>query len=294
MLSRVMRSCANRTARVTALAYLLGLAGCGPSIEESAETPAADGLTTTYVEMIEPFTGMDLQRDAPERPADLVVKELAKGSGEAIHYGMIGRFQVIGSLANGEIFQNTFKGDGSEPTVARLLPPAVTEGFALGVDGCKVGERRLIKVPSRLGYGDRADFSHEAMIPAHSALVYDVELVEVVRDLAIKILVEGTGEELRHGKTGRFHYTGVLAEDGRMFDASPPGQARPFAVGPGVIQGWALGLPGMKVGEKRRLRVPSDLAYGEAGVTTRPGQPPSIIGPDADLVFDVELIEIMP
>lgn len=285
-----MSSCAKRTA----LAAILGLTACGAGIEAGPETPVGDNLTPKYVELIEPFSGRDLQQDAPPRPADLIVKEISPGSGEAIGYGMIGRFHYIGSLANGKVFQNTYKGDDPTPAVFRLLPPAVPEGLALGLDGCKVGERRVIQVPSKLAYGERADFSHHAMIPPHAALVYEVELVEVVRGLAIKILTEGTGAELAHGQTGRFHYTGVLAEDGRMFDASPPGQPRVFAVGPGVIAGWALGLPGMKTGEKRRLRVPSELAYGKAGGPSRPGAPPSIIGPDADLVFDVELVEILP
>jgi len=83
------------------------------------------------------------------------------------------------------------------------------------------------------------------------------------------------------------HYTGTLFEDGTEFDSSiPRGDAFTFTLGVGqVIKGWDDGLKGMCIGEKRKLIIPSDLAYGKRG------SPPVIPG-DATLVFDVELIGI--
>ncbi len=82
------------------------------------------------------------------------------------------------------------------------------------------------------------------------------------------------------------HYTGKLA-DGKVFDTSHQDKDEPrnFQVGGGVIAGWEEGLPGMKVGEIRRLSIPPELAYGEQG------NPPAV-PPNAPLVFEVELIAI--
>ncbi|KIJ31261.1 hypothetical protein M422DRAFT_214367 [Sphaerobolus stellatus SS14] len=85
----------------------------------------------------------------------------------------------------------------------------------------------------------------------------------------------------------QMHYTGALI-DGTKFDSSlDRGQPFTFYLGAGqVIQGWDQGLLGMCVGEKRRLRIPSDLGYGQRG------SPPNI-PPGATLVFDVELLDIL-
>lgn len=97
--------------------------------------------------------------------------------------------------------------------------------------------------------------------------------------------VVGTGDEVKPGDTVTAHYTGALAKDGTIFDTSVDrGQPATFPLS-GVIAGWQEGVPGMKVGGKRRLLIPAAQAYGEQG------SPPSI-GPNEPLVFDIELVKI--
>ncbi len=105
-------------------------------------------------------------------------------------------------------------------------------------------------------------------------------------DLKIENLKEGTGAEAVNGKRVSVHYTGTLT-DGKKFDSSVDrGQPFTFVLGAGqVIRGWDLGVAGMKVGGKRKLTIPSELAYGERGAG-------GVIPPNATLIFEVELLEV--
>lgn len=101
----------------------------------------------------------------------------------------------------------------------------------------------------------------------------------------IEDLVAGTGPEAVHGKDVEVHYTGWLL-DGTRFDSSVGGDPFVFRLGAGeVIEGWDRGVAGMKVGGKRKLTLPPDLAYGARGA-------PPVIPPHATLVFEVELLGV--
>jgi peptidylprolyl isomerase len=108
-------------------------------------------------------------------------------------------------------------------------------------------------------------------------------------ELVIDDLIDGDGDQAQTGDTVEVHYVGVLFDTGEEFDASwNRGQTFSFALGQGqVIQGWDQGFEGMKVGGRRRLTIPSDLAYGPNGSGPT-------IGPDATLVFVVDLVSVTP
>ena len=104
--------------------------------------------------------------------------------------------------------------------------------------------------------------------------------------LTITDLTLGEGAEAAAGETVVVHYRGTL-ENGKQFDASYD-RVTPFSfpLGAGrVIKGWDEGVQGMKVGGKRKLVIPPDLAYGSRGAG-------GVIPPDATLIFEVELLDV--
>jgi FKBP-type peptidyl-prolyl cis-trans isomerase len=137
---------------------------------------------------------------------------------------------------------------------------------------------------------DSTDADADASDSSSSAAdeyVDPINEAEITGSLVIVDTLEGSGEEAKAGDTVNVIYTGYLA-DGKVFDSTERNGGTPFTftLGEGrVIQGWEQGLLGMKVGGKRHLVIPADLAYGEAGSGTT-------IPPNSTLAFEVELVSI--
>jgi peptidylprolyl isomerase len=106
-------------------------------------------------------------------------------------------------------------------------------------------------------------------------------------ELAVDDIEVGAGDEAVPGKTVEVHYVGVSKRSGEQFDASwDRGDTFKFGLGKGqVIRGWDEGVKGMKVGGRRRLTIPADMAYGKRGAG-------GVIGPDETLVFVVDLVAV--
>jgi peptidylprolyl isomerase len=107
------------------------------------------------------------------------------------------------------------------------------------------------------------------------------------KKLVVKEIEEGSGEEAVSGDEVTVQYVGVDYKNGKEFDSSwSRSEPFTFTLGEGqVIPGWDQGVAGMKVGGRRELIIPPELAYGETGA------PPSI-GPNETLVFVIDLLEI--
>ena len=119
-------------------------------------------------------------------------------------------------------------------------------------------------------------------------------MTEITTDSGLRYtdIQTGSGETATgKGQTAIVHYTGWLktedGEKGQKFDSSVDrGDPFQFTLGGGVIAGWNEGVQGMKVGGQRQLIIPAALGYGDRGAG-------NVIPPNADLIFDVELIEIV-
>jgi peptidylprolyl isomerase len=107
------------------------------------------------------------------------------------------------------------------------------------------------------------------------------------KQLQVKEVEAGTGAEAKKGDTVSVQYVGVGYESEEEFDSSwSRNEPFPFQLGAGmVIPGWERGVEGMKVGGRRELIIPPELAYGEAG------SPPAI-GPSETLIFVIDLLAV--
>ncbi|WP_254503961.1 FKBP-type peptidyl-prolyl cis-trans isomerase [Duganella vulcania] len=215
-----------------------------------------------------------------------------------------------------------FKGDKVESSVDTGKPATP---FTVGVGGVvtgwdqailgvapvaamKVGGKRTAILPANLVYGansravpDPNPYGYKA-IPAYSAIVYDFELVNVVKGstpvvvppptslLSVDTLV-GTGATVAAGQTVTVNYA-LYLYDGTRTDLRGPqvesnmgATAQDFVLtNSNVITGWVQGIPGMKVGGKRTLTIPPDLGYGAVAHGTIP--------PNSTLIFDIVLVGV--
>ena len=205
-----------------------------------------------------------------------------------------------GYFLDGNIFDSS--SDRNKPFTFLLGKKQVIAGWDEALMLMHKGEKFRVIVPYQLGYGEKG---YQGVIPPKTTLVFDMELVDtkppvklVAYDVTGKevkttesglkyILVnKGTGAKAEPGMKVKVHYTGYF-EDGKVFDSSVErGEPIEFGLGQGmVIKGWEEGISLMNVGDKMRLIIPYQLAYGEAG------RPP-VIPAKSQLTFDVELVNV--
>ncbi len=172
--------------------------------------------------------------------------------------------------------------------VSQFVTP-VGEAVAKNLDQSGMADAAPVQVASAVST-DAADLlaTPQSSSDAQEApeTMADETLTTTDSGLQYVDLTEGDGASPEQGQTVEVHYTGTL-EDGKKFDSSRD-RNRPFKfkIGVGqVIKGWDEGVASMKVGGRRKLVIPADLAYGSRGAG-------GVIPPDATLIFDVELLGV--
>lgn len=205
-----------------------------------------------------------------------------------------------GFLKDGKMFDSSL--DRNQPLVVDIgkgkLFPGLDEAIALMHNG----EKGRFIIPSKLAFGERGG----GPVPPNADIIMDLEVIDV-KDIPVPVKYDTTGiapkttasglkyfeiklsgnpEMPKAGQTVKVHYSGYLA-DGKMFDSSVErGQPIEFPLGQAqVIPGWEEGIALMHMGDKFRLVIPYQLAYGEQGRAP-------VIPPSAQLTFDVELVGI--
>lgn len=136
-------------------------------------------------------------------------------------------------------------------------------------------------------FGVRSFGGPSVELSGPQAILDELQQTGAVSALHTYDFTVGTGEEAKNGDLIAVHYTGVLP-DGTVFDSSyDRGEPLVFQLGAGqVIQGWEQGLRGIRVGGRRLIAIPPSLGYGANSIGSIPA--------NATLIFDVELIQILP
>ncbi len=309
----------NRSLIAVAVGAVLAAVALGLMLKGTTPpaAPPPENLPETKVERPEtpaPKPPPKSGRHAPDGPAapgpltttasGLQYSDLAVGTGDAPQQGSVVVVEYTGWLqSNSRMFDSSF--NGHKPFSFVIGTGNVIPGWDEGVMSMREGGKRQLVIPADLGYGQRGA---PPEIPGGSTLVFDVELLDVkaprpgppetFQKVAEKDLsktpsglqyhdfVVGTGAQPEPGQKVSVEYTGWLP-DGTRFDSSwlrnDPIQ---FPLGKGrVIKGWDEGVSTMKIGGKRQLVIPFDLAYGEKG------RPPKIPA-KSTLIFEVELVGV--
>lgn len=232
----------------------------------------------------------------------LKMVDLEVGDGPEIKPGELASVHYTLWREDGEVVDSTL--DRGRPFNFVLGAHQVIPGLEEGVAGMKVGGVRQLVVPPELAYGEEG---YGLLIDPTENIVYEVMLVDVqpppppppaapmpvdesaytVTDSGLKYydIAPGEGGELHRGQLAEIHYTAWLT-DGTMFDSSLEygnPVVIPIGVG-GALPGLDEGVSSMRIGGKRQLVIPPELAYGEEGVE-------GVIPPNATLIFEIELID---
>jgi FKBP-type peptidyl-prolyl cis-trans isomerase FkpA len=305
---------------VTLLIVATGLSGmlsaCQASGSNGAAEPNATEMTThdgqeaKDRELILEYLKTNGIKDAQETPSGLFYRVEKKGEGAAVQPGNMVRVHYTGRLLDGSKFDSSL--DRGEPLQFPIGQGRVIPGWDEGIPLFAIGGKGTLYIPSGLAYGER---EIPDLIPAHSVLVFDIEVVDAfdpavaeakaraesettiqayLKEKGLKaektesglyyvVQSPGSGDKPANGQTVSVHYTGKFT-NGEVFDSSVDrGEPITFPLGQGrVIRGWDEGLALFAPGGKGILIIPPHLGYGSAARGPIPA--------NSVLVFDVELL----
>lgn len=245
----------------------------------------------------------------PDSGLQWIVIKQGDGKGESPGVSDLVRVNYDGRTAEGAKFDSSY--DRGKPSAFRLNQ--VIPGWTIGLQKMHKGDQYLFYVPNKLGYGNA---NRGSVIKAGDDLVFFVDMLDVLAarpsdtaawakytpwnpdspdvkktDSGLQYVVlnsgDANGASPVNGQEVVVYYEGRLAATGEMFDSAYERGSPEIFPSDRLIRGWVEALGMMKPGDHWLLYIPSDLAYGKKGT---PGGP---IPPDADLVFEVELADVL-
>jgi peptidylprolyl isomerase len=297
---------------------LLLLTACGGGTPAAPEPTSQSAGDTAKFDSLKLTDNGDKKAPGVEftKPLDVAqptIKVVAEGNGDSVKANQIANISILAlNGADGTTLEDTYAGDPEPLELNEELKTGNADIYNAFV-GSKVGSTLALAIPGQAAAaGAQAQPTQLLLIKVLSAtdlpgllsseetdkLDSDGKLPKVTFDdkgvpsveipkvdapagLSVKVLTEGSGDEVSAQDTIDANYTGWRWEDGQKFDSSyDRGEAATFPL-TGVIKGWTLGLAGQKVGSKVLLTIPSSLAYGDSAAAQ--GKP---AGP---LVFVVEI-----
>jgi peptidylprolyl isomerase len=253
-----------------------------------------------WVELRDPLPGAAVTGEPRVTESGLQIYELAPGEGEqtADEDSMVAVHLQIYRVDGRQFFDSSVREQPLDLVNSRMFP-----GWAEGLAGMRIGEKRKLVIPWEIALGERGD--PRMGVPPKATLIIDVELLDVeqfarlveplpgapvtgepvVTDSGLRYydIVEGQGAAADPTAMVNVNYQGWLV-DGRVIDQSPP-EATAAKLLSVELPWWAEGVGTMRVGGKRKIIVPAALAYGNQGNRQIP--------PNAMLIYDVELVSLV-
>ncbi|WP_332687257.1 FKBP-type peptidyl-prolyl cis-trans isomerase [Devosia sp.] len=247
---------------LSAAALVLLAAGCNPADKAKTDAAKPEASADAKTDEGPQIAGLPTEKDKVSYMIGLQMAKSLEPAKDEIDVDVIAK-AIKASLA------------GEKPLMDEKQAAAIGEAF---------GQKMQAKQIAKMMADAKTNLEEGQKFLAENAKKPNVKTT--ASGLQYEVLTEGKGPKPKASDVVRVHYQGALL-DGKTFDSSyDRGEPVTFPL-PGVVPGWREGLELMPVGSKYRLWVPAALGYGERGT---PGGP---IGPNATLVFEVELLEIM-
>lgn len=314
--SRPRRRRPRRAVAVATLA-LLALAGCSGA---GAQPPAGASIADVTVTGTGSERAPQLEVPAGFSVGTTTTRVVSAGQGAPVREGDVVGAQYV--LVNGSTGERMAASAWEAPPTSLVMDRTSLPGLRNALVGQKVGSEVLVAVAPDEGYSRTADVPAQTKVGPRDTLVFLVRLISAVppraqgapvaprpglpgvvlaksgepsitipptdppAELAVQVLVRGSGPEVADGQTVRVQYRGVRWSDGSTFDSSwDSGSPVPFVVGRGqLIEGWDVGLVGQAVGSQVLLVVPPGQGYGDAG------NPEAGISGTDTLVFVIDVL----
>lgn len=217
----------------------------------------------------------------------LKIEDAKLGTGDGVKIYDLVEAYCTGTLTNGKEFYSNVK--SGKPLLFQIGVGKVIKGWDLGFIGLKLNGERNLTIPPDLGYGTHAMGED---IPANSTLVFSVKLLRIFPSAKITVEKEGKGSAI---KVGQLLDCKLSIKSSNGMEMADPTKESRIQLGPRILPWINQSIGGIKIGEKRKVIIPYEMAFGEKGFppTDQGGvRAGSKIPPKSDLTIEVEALKI--